>query len=289
MQDRYEDEYDPAEDAPPPAWRKLVRDQVSVWMGAILALAIICGAGLWGYRLTQREAMAIPVIRAAQTEARVQPEPTAADEAAPTNVSSYDAGAPAARPAPAITFAPPPGQPSGEDVAMGTLSGETPGVATGEAPGVATGQAPAAPEAGPTPGPSAGPSAEPAPIDATALAPVLSRPAPARPANLVQQARAAQDAASQEQELAQRAAASAVQIQLGDYASRDQTEAEWQRIFESNDDILKGRALVVQPTISGGRRRFRLRAGPFRDQVEARAVCRALTARGQDCLVAVNG
>lgn len=286
MQDRYEDEYDPAEDAPPPAWRKLVRDQVSVWMGAILALAIICGAGLWGYRLTQREAMAIPVIRAAQTEARVQPEPTAADEAAPTNVSSYDAGAPAARPVPAITFAPPPGQPSGEDVAMGTLSDEATGEAIGQAPAAA---APAAPEAGPSAEPTAEPSAEPAPIDATALAPVLSRPAPARPADLVQRARAAQDAASQEQELAQRAAASAVQIQLGDYASRDQTEAEWQRIFESNDDILKGRALVVQPTISGGRRRFRLRAGPFRDQVEARAVCRALTARGQDCLVAVNG
>ena len=123
---------------------------------------------------------------------------------------------------------------------------------------------------------------------ATALAPRLSRAAPSRPADLLERVRAAQEAASAEEQLAERAAASAVQIQLGDYATKDETELEWERIFGSNDDILQGRALVVQPTISGGRRRFRLRVGPFKDQVEARTVCRALTARGQDCLVAVN-
>ncbi len=46
---------------------------------------------------------------------------------------------------------------------------------------------------------------------------------------------------------------------------------------------------MIQSTISGGRRFFRLRAGPFENRIEAQNVCRALQARGQDCLVAVNG
>jgi hypothetical protein len=89
--------------------------------------------------------------------------------------------------------------------------------------------------------------------------------------------------------LALRAASSTVQIQLGAYPDRQRTKSEWTRIYRANEDILSGRALVVQSTISGGRRFFRLRAGPFKDRVEAQNVCRALQARGQDCLVAVNG
>ena len=99
----------------------------------------------------------------------------------------------------------------------------------------------------------------------------------------------ARRATSEEAELASRAAASRVQIQLGAFPDKELTRSEWARIYRNNEDILAGRALVVQSTISGGRRFFRLRAGPFKDQIEARNVCRALQARGQGCLVVVNG
>jgi len=89
--------------------------------------------------------------------------------------------------------------------------------------------------------------------------------------------------------LGSHAAASQVQIQLGAFPSRDETEAEWERIFKANKDILEDRALVIQPTVSKGRWFFRLRAGPFKDRIEAQNTCRALQARGRDCLVAVNG
>jgi len=100
---------------------------------------------------------------------------------------------------------------------------------------------------------------------------------------------AAQQAASADEVLAALAEASLVQIQLGAFPDRDQVRSEWERIFKANEDILNGRALVVQGTISGGKRFFRMRAGPFKDRIEAQNLCRALLARGQDCLVAVNG
>ena len=113
--------------------------------------------------------------------------------------------------------------------------------------------------------------------------------APARPGDLAQLMAAARRATTEEAELAARAAASVVQIQLGAFPDKELTRSEWARIYRANEDILAGRALVLQSTISGGRRFFRLRAGPFKDQIEARNVCRALPARAQDCLVVVNG
>ncbi len=45
----------------------------------------------------------------------------------------------------------------------------------------------------------------------------------------------------------------------------------------------------MQTTVSGGRTYYRLRVGPFVGMSEAHAVCQALKARGQDCIVARNG
>jgi hypothetical protein len=268
MRDRYEDDYDIAGEDRQRGWRARFGARLSLWTGAILAMAIIVGVAVWGYRLTQREASAIPVIHAALTQAKVQPRDTGA--AAPRDIASYDAGG-GAKPAPGIiTFAPPPERPAAEDVAMGSLQEPAGTPATKPQPA----EAPA----------MTGPAG-----DATGLAPAASPVAPGRPANLAQHMEAARSAASEEAKLSALAEASAVQIQLGAFPSREQTEAEWARIYKANEDILQRRALVVQSTISGGRRFFRLRAGPFKDRVEAQNICRALQARGQDCLVAVNG
>lgn len=269
MRDRYEDDYDYDEDVREPGWFARLGARFSLWSGAILALAIIVGLGVWGYRLTQRDASAIPVIHAALTPAKVQP-PEPATAAPQQAITSYEAGSRQSGP-PSIAFAPPPERPASEDVAMGRL-----GVSQDVPPVAALTPEPSGATAGVF-------------EDSSDLAPAVSPMAPTRPKALAQHMEEARRAATADEVLAALAEASIVQIQLGAYPDRDQTESEWERIYKANEDILNGRALVVQGTISGGKRFFRMRAGPFKDRVEAQNLCRALLARGQDCLVAVNG
>lgn len=247
--------------------------RASTWIGALLALAVIGGLALWGYRLTQRDASTIPVIRASLEPAKIQPDTPGGTRIAHQDITSYSAGdgeSGSSR----ITLAEPPQSPTDADVPMGAL--QDGGSATAL---VMTTQT------------DAGPPAEPAEAAGigTALAPSVSPAAPVRPANLSQRMSVARQLDTSEAELAARAAASAVQVQLGAFPDQSVTRSEWTRIYQLNEDILSGRTLVVQSTISGGRRFFRLRVGPFKDRVEAQNVCRALQARGQDCLVAVNG
>ncbi len=277
MRDEFENDYYVAEDEPRQGWRGRFTDRMSTWLGAGLALVVIGGLVLWVYQLGQRDASAVPVIRAALEPAKVQPDDPGGAEVAYQDITSFTAGDGESAPS-AITFAPPPERPAAEDVAMGVLEdgAEEPAGETDETSVVAT-----ADEAGAEPEVTAG--------DGTAQAPEASPVAPIRPGDLSQRMASARRAATEEVELASLAAASAVQIQLGAFPDRELTRSMWARIYQANEDILSGRALVVQSTISGGRRFFRLRAGPFKDRIEAQNVCRALQARGQDCLVAVNG
>ncbi len=267
MRDDLETDYAVDEETGAPGWRVTAARRVSVWAGALVALAVAGGLGLWAYSLTQREASAVPVIRAALSPAKVQPEDRGGAEIAYQDIAAYRAGSGAEEPGD-IVFAPPPERPSSEDVALAELTGEG-GASAAGTDGEDTGGGPARGADGAAP----------------PVTPVV-RP---RPSDLRQSMEAARQAVSEQARLVERAAASAVQIQLGAFPEREQTETMWERIYRANEDILGGRALVIQSTISGGRRFFRLRAGPFEDQIEAQNVCRALQARGQDCLVAVNG
>jgi hypothetical protein len=281
MRDEFEDDYYAADDSARQGRRGRFAERVSTWLGAALALVVIGGMVLWGYRLGQREASAVPVIRAALEQAKIQPDDSGGAEIAHQNITSYDAGDAVSAPS-QITFAPPPERPAEEDVAMGALQDddqETAAQADGE-PGEADDVAAAD---------AAGTGPEATADEGTDLAPPSSPAAPRRPGDLSQRMETARRAVSEEAELAARAKASPVQIQLGAYSGKELTKSEWARIFRDNEDILAGRALVVQSTISGGRRFFRLRAGPFKDQIEARNVCRALQSRGLECLVVVNG
>jgi hypothetical protein len=265
MRDDLDDDHG-AEEGAFAGWRARLTRAVSVWGGAALAVAVITGVALWGWNLAGRDASEVPVIRAALSPAKVQPDDPGGAEIAYQDISAYRAGSGTAAPT-EIVFAPPPERPSPEDVAVAALTGEG-ATASDASPALAASASPAATEGA-----------------APAVAPLVR----ARPADLRQRMAAARQAASEEEKLAERAAASPVQIQLGAFPEREQTETMWERIYRANEDILRGRALVVQSTISGGRRFFRLRAGPFDDRIEAQNVCRALQSRGQDCLVAVNG
>ena len=113
---------------------------------------------------------------------------------------------------------------------------------------------------------------------------------PARPSDLGARieasVRSAEESAA---DLARRAAASPFQIQLASDPDAAAVRAMWSRISQANSDILHNRELALQETVSGGTTFYRLRVGPFGGASEARAVCQALKARGQDCIVARNG
>lgn len=268
MRNDYDDDYGGAGQYGTDSNRAAAAEKLSMWAGAALGIALIGGLFFWVVGLGDRDVSEIPVIQAALQPEKVQPDDPGGAETAHQEIASYDAGK-SQPPAIQVAFAPPPERPAKEDLAMGVLANQAV-VTLLDAPV-------------PTPAPS--PVAVSVPRgEGTDLAPPISPVAPRRPADLSQRM-----AAVSAVDLADLAAASAVQIQLGAFPDRDQTKREWTRLYKANSDLLTGRALVMQSTISGGRRFFRMRAGPFKDRVEAQNVCRALQARGLDCLVAVNG
>ena len=84
------------------------------------------------------------------------------------------------------------------------------------------------------------------------------------------------------------AARSPVQIQLVADPNRQAVIDLWKKVYRENVDILQGKALSLQSTVSGGVTWYRLRVGPFGSRDEAASVCQALKARSQDCIVSRN-
>ena len=120
MRDEFEDDYYVAEKGARQGWRGRFAERMSTWLGAALALVVIGGLVIWGYRLGQRDASAVPVIRAALEPAKIQPDDPGGADVAHQDITSYSAGDGESAPA-QITFAPPPERPAEEDVAMGAL------------------------------------------------------------------------------------------------------------------------------------------------------------------------
>ncbi|MGF1502257.1 MAG: SPOR domain-containing protein [Paracoccaceae bacterium] len=122
------------------------------------------------------------------------------------------------------------------------------------------------------------------------LAPALVARVPSdRPTDLPRRmVLARQDAALENNSLAEAAARSALQIQLGAYRDPDITRRKWEEVQVRHAEILHNRALDIQETVSGNVTWYRLRVGPVRTRREAAALCQALVARGQDCIVATN-
>ncbi|MEM0921978.1 MAG: SPOR domain-containing protein [Pseudomonadota bacterium] len=151
------------------------------------------------------------------------------------------------------------------------------------------------PEPAPQPEPAPEPVAEvetplPPVGESSGLAPAFSPAVQVRPTDLrARMARAVEDEETAQDRLVEQAAASRVKIQLRASPSRDEVVRAWSRMQSSNRDILGRKALALQTTISGGTTYYRLRVGPFRDRAEANAVCQALRARGQDCIVTTSG
>lgn len=282
MTDRYDNIYEVEEATPPPSAGERAGALGSMLIGAVLCVVVVAGLGYWLIDLGDRDAASLPVFQAEIYPAKTRPEDPGGAETPYQSIRSYDVAAGSAADPVETNLAPAPETPAKEDVAMAALSTEAAAPAQ---------PVPSEPASEPAASPSA-PVSEPAPRQParqTAATPPV--PPPVRPREQPQPSAASssQQAIDEAAQLAARAALSPVQIQLGAFTDRSYTEAEWRRISAANEDILGGRALAIQSTVSGGAKYYRLRVGPFRDRAEAKTVCEALKARGQDCLVAVNG
>lgn len=265
MTEYYDSDYEDAVAGPAaagPGRRSL--GVLATLLGAALCVALIGGGAWWATGIGERQASDLPVFRASLDPVKERPEDPGGVETPYQELRSFEVAAGSVATERDIVLAPAPDGPAGEDLAMAELGGVEP---------LATDAAPAEPG-----------------VEVEGIATGIPPVPRARPSNLVTKtAELSQQAIDEATQLAAKAAISAVQIQLGAYTDREFTESEWYRIAERNDDILEGRALAIQSTVSGGTRFYRLRVGPFRDRAEADSLCKALRARGQDCLVAVNG
>jgi len=322
----FESYEEPAE--APPSRMTRIKGAASTAIGALAALGLLLALGVWFYRLGVRDAQNVPIIRAATEPAKIRPAKPGGKMAPHQDIESYEVASdtPPANAAAAV-IAPPPPAPKREDVAMGDLerAAEDAGPPPDPAPAAAAEDGALAVTPLPSPGRDAGappaaraadaaaerapdaapdaeaaeaadaagpePAAEPEPerLAAAGPAPRVSPVAPKRPADLAARRAAAADrAARAADDLAAAAAASPIQIQLAADPNRAAMQAKWDRVFQANRDLLRGRALSIQTTEVGGVTYYRLRVGPFRNRPEAVAVCQALKARGQDCIVARN-
>ena len=307
----------PSHAATGPRSQQSVLSVVSTWVGAALAMVVLLGLGTWFYQLGVRDAQSVPVIRASTEPVKIRPADAGGEVTPHQEIASYNAGSgeDVVEPEPQLAESAP--EPAEEDqpVAVAPQPVETaPEPVASPEPEVVEPEVaePAAPETSPLPqaepeqqatvatvvptAPEAAPEAEAAPEpippagESSPLAPAFSPEIRSRPANLRDRMVAAREAAEVDQDkLAERALASRVKIQLRASPSRDEVVAAWRRIQAANRDVLGAKALALQTTNSGGTTFYRLRVGPFRDRAEANAVCQALRARGQDCIVTTSG
>ncbi len=265
-------------------------------LAAVVSLAVTGTVVVWAYRLGVRDAYEVPVVRAIEGPSKIRPDEPGGARFAHQGRAVYDAvsGAPADAAA-GVTLAPGPEALTEEDAPM-ALAGS--------------------PAPTPVP-PAAAAPVDPvvvAPLDATAeevdqlVAAVLSdspetgsaplaaeassrsaAPAPRpreRVAALEPQTPAAAPPSAAPPAAAPPAATPAgPQVQLGAYLSEADALRFWTGIRARNGDLLAGRQPSVAPLVGTNRTLYRLRAEPFADVAEARALCAALRERREDCLI----
>jgi hypothetical protein len=119
MSELYGDEYDSVS----AGGGRLIPSGLRRLAGAALFLGLIAALGIWAYRLGTRDAAEVPIIRAMEGPARVQPEDPGGLRAAHQGleVNAVLAGAPAPVPETAAPLAPAPSPLADEDAPQGEL------------------------------------------------------------------------------------------------------------------------------------------------------------------------
>ncbi len=285
--------------------------------GAAVFLGLVGAMGLWSYRLGTRDAAEVPVIRAMEGPARIQPEDPGGVRAAHQGleVNSVLAGTPApeARPQPA---APAPVAPApvlaDEDAPQGALIvaaarafAESPEdeaadlqmpraddgtgtVLVEDAPdlGALVAEALETPEvaaAEPDAAPSQRPRSRPGNLERVRVQAPAPAPAAAAPARPTEVAAASPAPAAAPREVARVSSGSRL-VQLGAYDSEELTRRAWTQMVARHGDLLSSKSLHIERATSNSRVFYRLRVAGFSNTEETRVMCEALRARSVDCI-----
>ncbi len=276
---------------------RLIPERLRRIAGAAVFVGVIGAMGLWAYDLGTRDAADVPVIRAMEGPARIQPEDpgglTAAHQG--LEVNSVLAGQPAPRIVDTTPIPPPPVLLAEEDGPQGelVLAPQTSLLEPADLPMPPGDETLALVQPDPSlTAPLAGPSLE----DAIAAAlrdeaAASSPPAAAtgtgplrRPANLARSAAARQPAPPPIAREVASVGAGARLVQLGAYDSEDLTRKAWAQLVASHGDLLGDRSLYVERTTANARVFYRLRVAGFDTSAETGALCEALRARSVDCI-----
>ncbi|WP_374290362.1 SPOR domain-containing protein [Paenirhodobacter enshiensis] len=121
------------------------------------------------------------------------------------------------------------------------------------------------------PAPAAAASAARPSSDKPADKPAAEPPAPAKPAPVV------------ELDPAKVAAGTRV-VQLGAFDNAEDARTEWDRLTKKFAPQMQGKQRLIQPTTTGDRTYYRLRAAGYADLDEARRFCAALVAGKANCI-----
>jgi hypothetical protein len=277
--------------------------------GAVISLALIVGAGYWGYKLAVRDIAGIPVVRALEGPMRVAPEEPGGVIAAHQglSVNSVAADGAASRPSDTLILAPRPVDLTPEDTA-GTMAALAPPVSarTQSSAGLELPQlsAPAAPPPVVVGATNAVLSIQEVSLtvdleeplaEVEDLVPEASvslpkgvvqrspRPAP-RPAVRAEVAPVLAALEDSPETDGSALAAGTKLVQLGAFDSAETARSEWQRLSGRFGDLMRGKTRIVQTAQSGGRTFYRLRAEGFANDAESRRFCSALVSEQAACI-----
>ncbi|GGW22574.1 sporulation protein [Gemmobacter lanyuensis] len=325
QQDMAEVDYDPHTHGYDPVYGAAPAPHSRKWVnvaGALVSVAMLLGAGVWGYRIAVRDVMGIPVIKAMEGPMRVAPENPGGTVTAHQGLSVNDVAAVGvATPLPEeIVLAPRPLDLSDEDVAglapepppelvapvapaaqppvqplLATPSAEDAGqmdpltsvAPLAEADPPAEGEALVLAEPVTVPDAAAAPEFTPPPVVpggvGASLRP-MPRPATIAPPAPSPDAIATAIAAATKEIDASTLPSGTRLVQFGAYDSADQARTEWDKIVGRYGELFADKGRVIQSAESGGRTFYRLRAQGFSDEADARRFCAAITAEGAECI-----
>lgn len=252
------------------------------WAIAGASLAVVGGFGYWAVSLGTRNPNDVPIIRAMEGPARVQPDDPGGEQASyqGLSVNSVQASNGVQPPPEKVVLAPEPQPLTQEDLPTATLTVQSETIPPKVAQPAPEKLAVLKPESVPEPD-------APRHIIDTPYSPSASPRPSKRPQGLAAKITDVQPASALPTPKTQ--AVDSVPlgtrlVQLGAYDSAELAEREWGKLFAKHGDLLEDKKRLIQAAESGGRKFYRLRAVGFASKEESRALCSALLARGTPCI-----
>ena len=308
MRDLYGDDYESVAGGDAD---RLIPDGIRRLSGAAVFLALIAALGLWSFRLGTRDASEVPIIKAMEGPARVEPANPGGLQTAHQGleVNTVLAGHPAPLPRELPPARPEPAVLQAEDAPQGELVVSAPAILAQRVLGESGDLPMPAQEDIATLGPDdavdlppdatvaaltdASAAAGPRPRNRPAnLAPArpkkaIAAPKPAEAKPVLAKAEATKPAATKVASAAP--AASGVRpgtrlVQLGAFDSEEITKRAWSQLVAKNPDLLSSKNLYVERTTANARVFYRLRVAGFSSSEETRQMCEALRSRGVACI-----